>query len=246
MAAALAVAETPAVDASAAAAIPAPADAALSGPAAADADASSSGDHSALRVEVTEAVGASASTAAADAAAAPATQPSRLAAPIAKRATPSPSLGLSPPASPAATPTPTLSAPPPVYTPVGGGFDASVSGLAAQAAAGSNSPPDLYDLFAVVNHFGALGGGHYVTYAKDRERDVWFRFDDGAVSRIEESKVVSSSAYMCFYERRGLSASAGVDACPVEIREKKLNAAGRQILRDTDGTTNACTPCTIQ
>ncbi|KAI9204854.1 uncharacterized protein BJ171DRAFT_567881 [Polychytrium aggregatum] len=60
----------------------------------------------------------------------------------------------------------------------------------------------LYDLYAVSNHFGGLGGGHYTAYAKNIIDGEWYNFDDSRVSRASESEVVSSAAYLLFYVRR--------------------------------------------
>lgn len=35
----------------------------------------------------------------------------------------------------------------------------------------------MYDLFAVDNHYGGLGGGHYTAYAKNFEDGKWYSFD---------------------------------------------------------------------
>lgn len=35
----------------------------------------------------------------------------------------------------------------------------------------------VYDLFAVDNHYGGLGGGHYTAYAKNFENGQWYYFD---------------------------------------------------------------------
>eukprot|EP01118_Nematostelium_gracile_P016981 TRINITY_DN7131_c0_g1_i1.p1 TRINITY_DN7131_c0_g1~~TRINITY_DN7131_c0_g1_i1.p1 ORF type:complete len:918 (-),score=273.75 TRINITY_DN7131_c0_g1_i1:43-2796(-) len=60
----------------------------------------------------------------------------------------------------------------------------------------------IYDLYAVSNHYGSLGGGHYTAYGKNRLNNEWYKFDDSSVSKIEESRVVTSSAYVLFYRRR--------------------------------------------
>lgn len=46
------------------------------------------------------------------------------------------------------------------------------------------SEPDslLYDLYAVSNHFGGLGGGHYTAYAKNPDSNKWYDFDDVSLS----------------------------------------------------------------
>ncbi|KAI8834004.1 hypothetical protein BJ741DRAFT_535076, partial [Chytriomyces cf. hyalinus JEL632] len=59
----------------------------------------------------------------------------------------------------------------------------------------------MYDLFAVSNHFGGLGGGHYTAYAKNAVDSQWYNFDDSHVSKISESSVVTPAAYMLFYQR---------------------------------------------
>lgn len=41
--------------------------------------------------------------------------------------------------------------------------------------AAAQSVPPVYDLFAVVNHYGFLGGGHYTAYVK--HQDKWLHFD---------------------------------------------------------------------
>jgi len=38
----------------------------------------------------------------------------------------------------------------------------------------------IYDLFAVDNHYGGLGGGHYTAYAKNFENGQWYYFDGGS------------------------------------------------------------------
>lgn len=65
----------------------------------------------------------------------------------------------------------------------------------------SGSEP-IYDCYAVSNHFGGLGGGHYTAYAR-ADDGVWRNFDDSRVtSDVDESEVVSSAAYCLFYKRR--------------------------------------------
>ncbi|GLA69742.1 CSN-associated deubiquitinating enzyme Ubp12 [Aspergillus tubingensis] len=61
----------------------------------------------------------------------------------------------------------------------------------------------IYDLFAVDNHYGGLGGGHYTAYAKNFFTGQWNEYNDSSVSRpIDPQSVVTSSAYLLFYRRR--------------------------------------------
>lgn len=66
-------------------------------------------------------------------------------------------------------------------------------------AASSNK---LYDLIAVANHYGGLGGGHYTAYGKNREDNLWHYFDDSNVSQASEENVISKAAYVLFYKQR--------------------------------------------
>jgi ubiquitin C-terminal hydrolase len=60
----------------------------------------------------------------------------------------------------------------------------------------------IYDLFAVVNHEGYLGGGHYYSYTKHRMDQFWYYFNDEQVSKIKkEESVVSADAYILFYSK---------------------------------------------
>lgn len=58
-----------------------------------------------------------------------------------------------------------------------------------------------YDLLAVVQHTGELGGGHYISFVRCAA-DAWFRFDDSLLSRVSEDTVLRGQAYMLFYQRR--------------------------------------------
>jgi ubiquitin carboxyl-terminal hydrolase 4/11/15 len=68
---------------------------------------------------------------------------------------------------------------------------------------GDHAKP-AYDLFAVDNHYGSLGGGHYTAYAKHKEDSKWYLFDDSTVTQVDESKVVgdAASGYVLFYLRK--------------------------------------------
>lgn len=61
---------------------------------------------------------------------------------------------------------------------------------------------NIYDLIAVDNHYGGLGGGHYTAYVKNFIDDKWYYFDDSRVSPADPHKSVSGSAYLLFYARR--------------------------------------------
>jgi ubiquitin carboxyl-terminal hydrolase 4/11 len=69
-----------------------------------------------------------------------------------------------------------------------------------------NGVPAQYDLFAVVNHYGRMGFGHYTAFARQWDEagmsDLWLLFDDSSVREATASEVKSQAAYMLFYRRR--------------------------------------------
>ncbi|XP_006630766.2 ubiquitin carboxyl-terminal hydrolase 4 [Lepisosteus oculatus] len=62
--------------------------------------------------------------------------------------------------------------------------------------------PYIYDLIAVSNHYGGMGGGHYTAYAKNKVDGQWYYFDDSSVSSATEDQIVTKAAYVLFYQRR--------------------------------------------
>ena len=50
----------------------------------------------------------------------------------------------------------------------------------------------MYELYAVLNHSGAISGGHYYAYIKDMESKKWYNFNDSNVTEISEEKVTES------------------------------------------------------
>merc|ERR1719273_988781 len=61
----------------------------------------------------------------------------------------------------------------------------------------------IYNLFAVSNHFGNLGGGHYTAYAKNILDNKWYNLDDSCVTALPSAnKTRTNSAYVLFYQRQ--------------------------------------------
>ncbi|KAK3768270.1 hypothetical protein RRG08_031063 [Elysia crispata] len=59
-----------------------------------------------------------------------------------------------------------------------------------------------YDLIAVTNHYGGLGGGHYTAYAKNKDDNSWYYFDDSSVSSSSSENTVTNAAYVLVYQRK--------------------------------------------
>jgi len=63
---------------------------------------------------------------------------------------------------------------------------------------GAHSPHTQYRLYAISNHVGGVGGGHYYSYI--RRHGQWYEFNDNHVTTIHAEKVVTENAYVLFYE----------------------------------------------
>ena len=74
---------------------------------------------------------------------------------------------------------------------------------------------DPYELVSVVNHFGHLGAGHYVAYARHMDNGVWRCFNDSEVDEMPSDEVATSSAYLLFYARRSALAADVKDLYPL-------------------------------
>lgn len=70
-----------------------------------------------------------------------------------------------------------------------------------------------YDLYAVCYHQGdTLETGHYTAACKNPYDRQWYKFDDQRVSKVPENDIeqdiINNEAYMLFYQRRSVDASA--------------------------------------
>eukprot|EP00771_Trimastix_marina_P000793 gnl/Trimastix_PCT/1822.p1 GENE.gnl/Trimastix_PCT/1822~~gnl/Trimastix_PCT/1822.p1 ORF type:complete len:984 (+),score=295.40 gnl/Trimastix_PCT/1822:210-2954(+) len=60
----------------------------------------------------------------------------------------------------------------------------------------------VYDLYAISNHSGSLGGGHYTAYVRNDLTGKWYHMNDSSCSETDASRIGGPSAYMLFYRRR--------------------------------------------
>ncbi|CCE80099.1 Piso0_003197 [Millerozyma farinosa CBS 7064] len=84
------------------------------------------------------------------------------------------------------------------------GLDMSPFVASGQADNASAARSDLlYDLIAVDNHYGGLGGGHYTASVKNFRDGKWYYFNDSRVTEIKDSQeCVTGAAYLLFYRKR--------------------------------------------
>lgn len=71
---------------------------------------------------------------------------------------------------------------------------------------GGRPIPAVFDLFAVSNHMGVIGNGHYTALVRDWDGDGmsknWYACDDDHCQPVSEDRVKTSNAYVLFYRRR--------------------------------------------
>uniref|UniRef100_A0A8C3D428 ubiquitinyl hydrolase 1 n=1 Tax=Corvus moneduloides TaxID=1196302 RepID=A0A8C3D428_CORMO len=90
----------------------------------------------------------------------------------------------------------------------------------------------MYDLYAVINHYGGMIGGHYTAYARlpndknSQRSDVgWRLFDDSTVTTVDESQVVTRYAYVLFYRRRNSPVERPLPGHPSDHRTERTPSA---------------------
>lgn len=72
--------------------------------------------------------------------------------------------------------------------------------LSSYIARANGQSCNSYMLYAVSNHYGSMGGGHYTAFVH-QGGDQWYEFDDSHVYPISKEKIKSSAAYVLFYRR---------------------------------------------
>ncbi|XP_071723308.1 ubiquitin carboxyl-terminal hydrolase 5-like [Rutidosis leptorrhynchoides] len=65
----------------------------------------------------------------------------------------------------------------------------------------NNTNRQVYQLYALTNHFGSMGSGHYTAHIKLVDENRWYNFDDSHISAINEDEVKTNAAYVLFYRR---------------------------------------------
>ncbi|KAJ9369323.1 hypothetical protein DTO282E5_5985 [Paecilomyces variotii] len=109
--------------------------------------------------------------------------------------------------------------------------------LTGRVAAPEEGKSMIYDLFAVDNHYGGLGGGHYTAFAKNFMTNEWNEYNDSHVSKpIDPQKVITSAAYLLFYRRRSDRPLGG------KVLEEIVESATRGGATDSDSQTDSRAP----
>ena len=73
------------------------------------------------------------------------------------------------------------------------------------AVRGGGGVAPIYDLYAVSNHFGRMGFGHYTAFCRDLDYQngkYWYTLDDTRVKSMKKEEVCSAAGYVLFYKLR--------------------------------------------
>uniref|UniRef100_A0A3Q4MGY3 ubiquitinyl hydrolase 1 n=1 Tax=Neolamprologus brichardi TaxID=32507 RepID=A0A3Q4MGY3_NEOBR len=66
--------------------------------------------------------------------------------------------------------------------------------------------PECCSASSLQCHSGILGGGHYVTYAKN-PNGKWYCYNDSSCKEVHSEEIDTDSAYILFYEQQGVNYS---------------------------------------
>ena len=90
----------------------------------------------------------------------------------------------------------------------------------------SSQAPPIYDLFAVSEHSGGLGGGHYTAKCLNFIDEQWYDFNDSSVTSCSPESCLTERAYVLFYRRKNGSLRWGglqINASDETEEERKEN-----------------------
>ncbi|EMP31928.1 Ubiquitin carboxyl-terminal hydrolase 15 [Chelonia mydas] len=99
-----------------------------------------------------------------------------------------------------------------------------------------NAGPCRYNLIAVSNHYGGMGGGHYTAFAKNKDDGKWYYFDDSSVSTASEDQIVAT--YVLFYQRQDTISGTGFFPLDRETKQGASAATGIPLESDEDSNEN--------
>ena len=84
----------------------------------------------------------------------------------------------------------------------------------------------LFDLYAVSNHIGELGSGHYTAYALNRFTEKWHEFNDSRCRSVDERALRGnrSSAYVLQSKPRGQKRRFSRQSSPADSTAKRQSS----------------------
>jgi len=102
-----------------------------------------------------------------------------------------------------------------------------------------NGEEAVYDLFAIVNHFGHLGSGHYTAYAKHQPEGVWYNFDDTHLAPVKDPKdLISRAGYLLFYKRRDINVDTFLKGDKIQVEDQDPHENSQSNHQSSDNQTS--------
>ncbi|XP_035639604.1 ubiquitin carboxyl-terminal hydrolase 47-like isoform X2 [Oncorhynchus keta] len=96
-----------------------------------------------------------------------------------------------------------------------------------------------YELYAIVDHFGSLGCGHYTAKIKSFEDHNWYEFNDSYVTKVQPAPLIDSSwsAYLLVYRKSHASdrENHGTNQVHSSLREDGVTEVGEHVQIKTSG-----------
>ncbi|UNI14415.1 Ubiquitinyl hydrolase 1 [Purpureocillium takamizusanense] len=106
---------------------------------------------------------------------------------------------------------------------------------------------EIYDLIAVDDHYGGLGGGHYTAYAKNFIDGRWYSFNDSSVHAVSDpTNVVTNAAYLLFYRRRSSKHLGGPRFDEIFARYNKESSQSDEEATDSSEDGRESTKTTVK
>ena len=117
-------------------------------------------------------------------------------------------------------------------------LDSDYLGLQCYGGSGHGGHSKTYNLYAVVEHSGGVGAGHYVAVVKHEADGNWYCFDDERVFPIQPENVVSRNAYLLFYIRSDIDNADALEQIfpchPVQQQEMETRMKQSQDVDDDE------------
>lgn len=123
--------------------------------------------------------------------------------------------------------------------------DFPIEGLDMRPYVACHEPQMLYDLYGVVNHSGGLNFGHYTAKCFNESTQKWHNFNDSHVTDVSStslhSQIVTPSAYVLFYRRRGFKLETKEDFEKIKCVPSGVMDTLLEMAKQGDSSTKAGT-----
>ena len=65
---------------------------------------------------------------------------------------------------------------------------------------GPDREHSIYDLFAIIQHYGTIENGHYISICNNSGR--WYKYDDSQIRNVDINEQLGPKSYILFYRRK--------------------------------------------